>query len=785
MAVKQNDIRIGSRDNPFLALNNSDIITVGGNLACDLLCEEIPIDTLEIQCRYDRMHRVFAPSDYGGLQSADGLSFRSRESAAGSVLDIPYATGLWYFNDDQYIGKFYVSDARRTGKNVYSITAVSAMGVLDGLTYYGKLFLNQPLSDVLNDIILTDGLRATNTPFLTALSESIVLSDGLDAVKVSGWIPNCTKREALHHVLFAQGLNIFKAENDAFLISRVSASSVGGIDPKNVYDSGSVDLTDRVKVIEVTEHSFIPNQNVEDVVLYDNTEAAVDMEATVSFDAAPIMVDTITATGTIKIKQKNENCAVVSGVGTLTGKPYSHTSHTITRTNNSVIDGETITVSDATLVNSLNSNAVADRLFAYYTQRKQMQLPIVLHGERCGLKYGCVSPYGDDVDAYIAAMTINASAIAKADCRMISGYVPPKGSGEFSNCVLLTGSGTFTVPEEVLNADNPRIRFVLIGGGSGGYGGENGEDGPKGIVHQKSSLAKPGSAGKNGAPGKILVVQFDATDIKMSYQFDCGSGGSAGWASSDAELQPEDGTPTRLLGLTEGEVAVIYTSASGSVSDAGYIDILSGIVYGGAAPDFSGLSGGRGGGFSDEWDQTGLMPLPLADYYDPHGGEYVVNKEISLISGGKIGSIQYADGSMVGGAAHGNRWETIVSGWGYMYADYYDGAAGGGPITPAQKNTELIEGHPTVIDDYAREIRLGRGGNGADGADAPSPLDISHSAYGQGGIGGMGGAGGGAGGVLNPYVDFSDYYVYGGSGGYGGKGGKGSDGAPGCILVYY
>lgn len=395
MAVKQNDIRIGSRDNPFLALNNSDIISVGGNLACDLLCEEIPIDTLEIQCRYDRMHRVFAPSDYGGLQSADGLSFRSRESAAGSVLDIPYATGLWYFNDDQYIGKFYVSDARRTGKNVYTITSVSAMGILDGLTYYGKLFLNQPLSDVLNDIILTDGLRATNTPFLTALSESIVLSDGLDALKVSSWIPSCTKREALHHVLFAQGLNIFKAENDAFLISRVSASTVGGIDPKNVYDSGSVDLTDRVKVIEVTEHAFVPNPNAEDVVLYDNTEAAVDMEATVCFDAAPIMVNTITATGTIKIKQKNENCAVVSGVGTLTGKPYSHTSHTIARTNNSVIDGETITVSDATLVNSLNSNAVADRLFAYYTQRKQMQLPIVLHGERCGLKYGCVSPYGD------------------------------------------------------------------------------------------------------------------------------------------------------------------------------------------------------------------------------------------------------------------------------------------------------------------------------------------------------------------------------------------------------
>lgn len=783
MAVKQNDIRIGSRDNPFLTLNNSDIISVGGNLACDLLCEEIPIDTLEIQCRYDRMHRVFAPSDYDGIQSADGLSFRSRESAAGSVLDIPYATGLWYFNDDQYIGKFYVSDARRTGKNVYTITSVSAMGVLDGLTYYGKLFLNQPLSDVLNDIILTDGLRATNTPFLTALAESIVLSDGLDAVKVSGWIPSCTKREALHHVLFAQGLNIFKAENDAFLISRISASSVGGIDPGNVYDSGSVDLTDRVKVIEVTEHSFVPNQNAEDVVLYDNTEAAVDMEATVSFDAAPIMVDTITATGTIKIKQKNENCAVVSGVGTLTGKPYSHTSHTITRTNNSVIDGETITVSDATLVNSLNSNAVADRLFAYYTQRKQMQLPIVLHGERCGLKYGCASPYGDDVDAYIAAMTINASAIAKADCRMISGYVPPKGSGEFSHCVLLTGSGTFTVPEEVLNADNPRIRFVLIGGGDGGYKGENGESGSSSVVQYRTNLAMPGKPGKNGQPGKIVIVQFDGSDVLSRFYYYCGTGGTG-----DSGYGPRTGGNTRLYSdkVWGTEIA---TSASGSVRDDGYLDILSGKRYGGLSPDYSFVQGGRGGGLTrynyDEGDEGLLLEsYPFAYYEPPQGGYYVVNKAISEITGYKIGSVQYADGGTIGGADHD--WPGVDEGTSRKYPGYYDGCPGGCPIVPGTADPSKMNGTPCeFFDTGLLELWIGNGGEGARGADAPSPMDISATAYGQGGIGGMGGAGGGGAGALNPNLDFSDYYVSGGNGGSGGLGGNGSDGAPGCILVYY
>ena len=769
MAVKQNDIRIGSRDNPFLALDNSDIISVNGNLACDLLCEEIPIDTLEIQCRYDRMHRVFAPSDYGGLQSADGLSFRSRESAAGSVLDIPYATGLWYFNDDQYIGKFYVSDARRTGKNVYTITAVSAMGILDGLTYYGKLFLNQPLSDVLNDIILTDGLRDTNTPFLTDLNASIVLSDGLDTVKVSGWIPSCTKREALHHVLFAQGLNIFKAENDAFLISRISASSVGGIDPKNVYDSGSVDLTDRVKVIEVTEHAFVPNPNAEDVVLYDNTEAAVDMEATVSFDAAPIMVDTITATGTIKIKQKNENCAVVSGVGTLTGKPYSHTSHTITRTNSNVIDGETITVSDATLVNSLNSNAVADRLFAYYTQRKQMQLPIVLHGERCGLKYGCVSPYGDDVDAYIAAMTINASAVAKADCRMISGYVPPKGSGEFSHCVLLTGSGTFTVPEEVLNADNPRISVVLISGGDGGYSGVSGDKGPSVPVKYASDLAKFGKTGKSGKSGKIYRTVIEGANVCCDYSYECGLGGK-GAVYYESLL---GGSPGNSPGEPGGNTLFgPYNSKNGVVSESGYLDLHSGRIFGAPAPDFSQVSSGRGGGYcTDEYE---LLINRSVGYIRAGDGEYVTNKEISTIEGGKIGDICYGrEGKSGSGVLIEN--STMY----YLYAR--GGAGGGGPFLPSFENGYL-DGTPSYVS--GNTLYLGNGGHGADGADAPNPMDIYPNAYGMGGIGGMGGGGGGASGVLDGNYD-CPYTVVPGSPGLGGCAGRGSDGAPGCILVYY
>ena len=118
MAVKTNEILIGSKENPILVLDNDCLISVNGNLACDLLCEEIPIDTLEIQCRYDRMTDAFSPSDYDGMETVDGKVLYTRSSATENDLNIQYATKLWYYNDGAYIGKFYVTDAQRTGKTV-------------------------------------------------------------------------------------------------------------------------------------------------------------------------------------------------------------------------------------------------------------------------------------------------------------------------------------------------------------------------------------------------------------------------------------------------------------------------------------------------------------------------------------------------------------------------------------------------------------------------------------------------------------------------------------------
>lgn len=761
MAVKTNEILIGSKENPILSLDNDNIISVNGNLACDLLCETIPIDTLEIQCRYDRMQVSFSPIDYDGMRTSAGKQVYARSDGTDDVLNIPYASGLLYYNGGSYIGKFYVVDAQRTGKTVYTIKAQSAIGILDVMPYYGKLFVNTPLSDAIKDIILTDGMRRTATPFLLEIADSIVLGDGLDSITVTGWIPVCTKRAALHHVLFAQGINILKAENDSFLITKISNAEAGEINPNDEYDSGTVDLTERVKSVDVTEHAYVKSPNTEPVVLYDNTEAPIDLETTVVFDSAPIVAASLTVSGSLTILSSNENCAVVSGVGILTGIPYTHTTHVVSRTNGSSADGKSISVSDATLVNAVNSNAVADRLYAYYTSKRDMQIPIVLSGQRCGIRYSCTTPFGEKKAAFIASMVINASAIAKADCKMVSDYETPEKPGELTHMMLLTGSGTFEVPEDILESESSIVRIVLIGGGQGGEGGECGEAGKVGAVESIDQLAKPGKNGKNGSPGKIIQIQIDKRKLNTSYEYSCGAGGSG------ASCHVHGSTP--YAGEVGGETSFGgYSSDNGIIPTAGFLDPLSGAVYGGPSPDFSNkIKAGRGGG--TYWYHGRAIWSAK-----PESGVCILDEETARMYGYEAGVLIELPGGI------GPELESPL--FTSPYSAYSGGGSGGPCLMPSKPGEyHWWDGKKSTVS--GSTATLGKGGDGYSSHRMPSPFLFSETAYGQGGLGGQGGPGGGSSGMWNSHDP--GFTINGGTPGDYGRGADGGAGTPGCILIYY
>lgn len=389
-----------------------------------------------------------------------------------------------------------------------------------------------------------------------------------------------------------------------------------------------------------------------------------------------------------------------------------------------------------------------------------MQIPIVLSGQRCGMRYSCTTPFGEKKESFIASMAINASAIAKADCKMVYGYEPPEKPGELTHLAVLTGSGVWKVPAEVLESDNPRIRVVLIGGGQGGQGGEDGEAGKVGCVNSIDQLAKAGRNGENGSPGMIIHIQIDKKNLKDSYQYSCGTGG-AGSYSHGYGSTPYDGDVGGAT--TFGE----YSSENGIIPTSGFLEPLSGAIYGGPSPDFSKIiKAGRGGG--TYWNNNMVWRAR------PEPGICVLNEETARMYGYEAG----VPIELPGGIGPELESELFTS----PYSAYSGGGSGGPCLTQSEPGEyNWWDGKKSTVS--GNTATLGKGGDGYGASRMPSPFLFSETAYGQGGLGGQGGPGGGSSGMWNSKD--TGFTINDGTPGDNGRGAYGGDGTPGCILVYY
>ena len=483
--------------------------------------------------------------------------------------------------------------------------------------------------------------------------------------------------------------------------------------------SGTEKPVEKTKTIAVTEHVY--TQTTTSAVVFDNTTAAQPMtDAIVQFENAPVVKNSITANG-LTVKAKNCNAAIVTGNGTLTATLIDHARVVHEYVVSPDLDGRDVNVSSDTLITYLNVQNVMDRLKAFYNNTvTRIDNAIVYGGQQCGNKYSFNSPFGDAVSAFLSKISASVSTFAKLMCIFYKNYVPPVIGSTYSNYVLLTGSGTWTVPAGVT-----QFKAVLIGGGNGGDSGFAGEDGPRMTYMTDTTPAEGGSYGANGAGGKIYEV--DVTSPAASYSYSCGTGGSGGAVCSSHNANN--------AGSAGGNTTFgLHSSASGYTYANGHQNLLNGLVYGGNLIPWNANSGSGGDGGWIEVDQDNNLTY--------HDGENAYN---------------YRTGAYYQGGAT-SQWVS------------WNGRLGGGGGGASASG----DGESPLTVDYTNG---GAGGKGADGANQTgNPLNIVPSYYGFGGIGGIGGGGGGFMGY--PATGTSTA----GKGGKGGKGMDGAPGC--VIVYY-
>ena len=259
-------------------------------------------------------------------------------------------------NAENLIGVYYIDEHSRTSKNLYTIRCQDAFGVLDGSPYAGGVFTNHSALQLIQNIIGDDF--------------DITCAAGLEDTLLTGAILPCTKRAALQQVLFAWGKCAATDGQDGIRIFEPN-STAKSIGTDKTFPGMTTDTAAVVTQVCVTAHAYTQN-----------------------------------STGNI----------VIGGV------KYTDTTTVYTVSNPYAAANDkknVVEVTGATLVSNGIGQAVAQRVYDFYTRRNTNRAKIVWNGELLGDRVTIPNALSETATGHISVEEITLSNTVAADCEVL------------------------------------------------------------------------------------------------------------------------------------------------------------------------------------------------------------------------------------------------------------------------------------------------------------------------------------------------------------------------------
>lgn len=294
---------------------------------------------------------------------SDELAINTLDFTLDSEEDIDYIfqekQPVYAYNGKTKIGTFYIDESTRVSKNVYNVSCIDALGILDEDPFAAAIYTNANAKTVLESIL--------GNHF------DLELSEDLQSEKLTGYIADCTRREALQQVAFALRAVVDTSGSGNVKVWRLAETDLAEIPLNRLYTGGDVSTSAIVTEVRVTAHTYSTSGSGSDTV----------------------------------------------EVG---GKTYHHTTAVTTKSNPNVTAStkpNVIEVKDATLVNASNVAAVTQHVFDYYMRRQTHGVKIVMDKEMPGDYVTTTTPWEDQITGTITSMTIKLSGIAAAECEIV------------------------------------------------------------------------------------------------------------------------------------------------------------------------------------------------------------------------------------------------------------------------------------------------------------------------------------------------------------------------------
>lgn len=267
------------------------------------------------------------------------------------------------FNGSELIGVYYIESSERLGANSYSISCMDAIGILDLSEYAGNIWIEDtPVATILNDVM--GGLFVADID--PAFADSTM----------RGYIPECTRREALQYVAFALGAVVDTSGTNKIKLYPMPTGTGAEIPAAKTYIGGKVEIEAPVTEVTVTAYVF--------------------------FDERP-----------------GENQESVN-VGGVEYRYYTDTKHAYNPDIVSTTLPRKLKFDKSYLVNLSNAQTLADNIMAYYMRRQTYNFDHVVEGQKVGDRVAAYLPWETEArNGNITKMTVTYSGIVSSETEML------------------------------------------------------------------------------------------------------------------------------------------------------------------------------------------------------------------------------------------------------------------------------------------------------------------------------------------------------------------------------
>ena len=289
-----------------------------------------------------------------------------------------------YFNGELKATTF-VKKSTRKAKILWNIQSEDYIGLMDSMPFYGGIYNNKNVVELLNDIF--EWQEETQTTKIPYKLDEVFVNE-----TVTGYIPFTTRRDALMQVAFAIQAVVDTSNSEVVKVFALEEDVKQTIPLNRIMQGQNFADEETVTGVEVAVHSYKPITETIDV--YDATESGTGENVFVKF-SEPLHDLSITNG---EIVSSGTNYAVINAnTGCiLQGQQYEHTTQTRRKNNPVVLASEVekiIAVDKATLVSQYNIDNVLNKCYNWLIKTNSTNLKIV---EGKHVQYGDYVKYGEN-----------------------------------------------------------------------------------------------------------------------------------------------------------------------------------------------------------------------------------------------------------------------------------------------------------------------------------------------------------------------------------------------------